>query len=161
MLNNQRLYCRIMDKSEFFQEILDIHDNWTAIVGFIDIVKIDTGDWEFFTIKNEYNSDKINQLANELTSVDFWTIIGKGQSKMIIDALTGYYFEVDREGLYELKALLKWIPGDYDEYGRFIMGDYLDIEHIELNFISTFEARDRENKLNEILSDDFDKLFDL
>ena len=150
-----------MDKSEFFQEILDIHDNWTAIVGFIDIVKIDTGDWEFFTIKNEYNSDKINQLANELTSVDFWTIIGKGQSKMIIDALTGYYFEVDREGLYELKALLKWIPGDYDEYGRFIMGDYLDIEHIELNFISTFEARDRENKLNEILSDDFDKLFDL
>jgi hypothetical protein len=41
------------------------------------------------------------------------------------------------------------------------MEDYLDIEHIELNFISTFEARDRENKLNEILSDDFDKLFDL
>jgi hypothetical protein len=156
-----------MDKSEFFQEILDIHDNWTAIVGFIDIVKIDN----FFTIKNGYSlesrshwwrdSDKINQLANELTPDDFWTIIGKGQSKMIIDALTGYYFEVDREGLYELKALLKRIPGDYDEYGRSIMEDYLDIEHIELNFISTFEARDRENKLNEILSDDFDKLFDL
>lgn len=41
------------------------------------------------------------------------------------------------------------------------MRDYLDIEHIELNFISTFEAIDRDSKLNEILSDDFDKLFDL
>ena len=41
------------------------------------------------------------------------------------------------------------------------MRDYLNIEHIELNFISTFEARDRDSKLDKILSDDFDKLFDL
>lgn len=36
-----------------------------------------------------------------------------------------------------------------------------DIEHIELKFISTFEARDRESKLDKILSDDFDNLFNL
>jgi hypothetical protein len=80
---------------------------------------------------------------------------------MIIDALTEYYFEVNREGFYEIKALLKWIPGDYDEYGRCTLRDYLEIEHIELKFISTFESRNREGKLNQILLDDFDKLFDL
>ena len=146
-----------MANSELFQEIMDIHDNWTAIVGCIDIVKLDNN----FTIKRPYNSDKVNKLANDFTQDDFWTIIGKGQPELIIEALNEYDFEVDREGFYEIKALLKWIPGDYDEYGRCTMRDYLDIEHIELNFISTFEARDRDSKLDKILSDDFDNLFNL
>jgi len=146
-----------MANSELFQEIMDIHDNWTAIVGCIDIVKLDNN----FTIKRPYNSDKVNKLANDFTQDDFWTIIGKGQPELIIEALNEYDFEVDREGFYEIKALLKWIPGDYDEYGRCTMRDYLDIEHIELNFISTFEARDRDSKLDKILSDDFYKLFNL
>ena len=146
-----------MANSELFQEIMDIHDNWTAIVGCIDIVKLDNN----FTIKRPYNSDKVNKLANDFTQDDFWTIIGKGQPELIIEALNEYDFEVDREGFYEIKALLKWIPGDYDEYGRCTLRDYLDIEHIELNFISTFEARDRDSKLDKILSDDFDKLFNL
>ena len=146
-----------MANSELFQEIIDIHDNWTAIVGCIDIVKLDNN----FTIKRPYNSDKVNKLANDFTQDDFWTIIGKGHPELIIDALNEYDFEVDREGFYEIKALLKWIPGDYDEYGRCTMRDYLDIEHIELKFISTFEARDRESKLDKILSDDFDNLFNL
>jgi len=146
-----------MANSELFQEIMDIHDNWTAIVGCIDIVKLDNN----FTIKRPYNSDKVNKLANDFTQDDFWTIIGKGQPELIIEALNEYDFEVDREGFYEIKALLKWIPGDYDDYGRCTMRDYLDIEHIELNFISTFEARDRDSKLDKILSDDFDNLFNL
>lgn len=146
-----------MDKSELFQEIMDIHDNWTAIIGCIDIVYFDTR----FTCKSEYRSADVHPLSNQISDGDFYTIIGKANSDMIIDALNEYEFEVDREGFYEIKALLKWIPGDYDEYGRCTMRDYLDIEHIELNFISTFEARDRESKLDKILSDDFDKLFDL
>ena len=146
-----------MANSELFQEIMDIHDNWTAIVGCIDIVKLDNN----FTIKRPYNSDKVNKLANDFTQDDFWTIIGKGQPELIIEALNEYDFEVDREGFYEIKALLKWIPGDFDDYGRCTMRDYLDIEHIELNFISTFEARDRDSKLDKILSDDFDNLFNL
>ena len=146
-----------MANSELFQEIMYIHDNWTAIVGCIDIVKLDNN----FTIKRSYNSDKVNKLANDFTQDDFWTIIAKGPPELIIEALNEYDFEVDREGFYEIKALLKWIPGDYDEYGRCTLRDYLDIEHIELNFISTFEARDRDSKLDKILSDDFDKLFNL
>ena len=146
-----------MANSELFQEIMDIHDNWTAIVGCIDIVKLDNN----FTIKRPYNSDKVNKLANDFTQDDFWTIIGKGQPELIIEALNEYDFEVDREGFYEIKALLKWIPGDYDDYGRCTLRDYLDIEHIDLNFISTFEARDRDSKLDKILSDDFDNLFNL
>lgn len=146
-----------MANSELFQEIMDIHDYWTSIVGCIDIVKLDNN----FTIKRPYNSDKVNKLANDFTQDDFWTIIGKGQPELIIEALNEYDFEVDREGFYEIKALFKWIPGDYDDYGRCTMRDYLDIEHIELNFISTFEARDRDSKLDKILSDDFDNLFNL
>lgn len=144
-----------MDNSEFFQEIMDIHDNWTAIVGCIDIVKFS----DRFTIKNVSNSDKVNKLANYLTQDDFYILIGKAQPFLIFESLSEHDFEVDREGFYEIKALFKWIPGDYDEYGRCTMRDFLDIEHIELNFISTFESRDRESKLNQILSDDFDKLF--
>jgi len=136
--------------SDFFQEIMDIHDNWTAIIGCIDIVKIGDN----FTIRSKYNSDKVNKFSNELTPDDFYTIIGKGQPQLIIDALSEHEFEVDREGFYEIKLLLKGIPGDYDEYGRCTMRDYLEIYHIELDFISTFESRHRESKLNEIISDD-------
>lgn len=146
-----------MDKSEFFQEIMDIHDNWTAIIGCIDIVYFNTR----FSVKTEYNLADTHKLANQLSNDDFYTIIGRGNTDMIIEALSQHEFEVDREGFYEIKALFKWIPGDYDEYGRCTMRDYLDIEHIELKFISTFEARDRDSKLDKILSDDFDKLFDL
>lgn len=143
--------------TEFFQEILDIHDNWTAIIGCIDIIYFNTR----FSVKTEYNLADTHKLANKLSNDDFYTIIGKGQSEMIIETLSEHEFEVDREGFYEIKALFKWIPGDYDEYGRCTLRDYLDIEHIELNFISTFEARDRDSKLDKILSDDFDNLFNL
>ena len=146
-----------MDKSELFQEIMHIHDNWTAIIGCIDIVNFKNK----FTIKSEYNIHEVNPLSNEVTNDDFYSIIGREQSYLIIEVLSEYEFEVDKEGFYEIKLLLKYIPGDYDEYGRCTMRDYLEIEHIELEFISTFESRDREQKLNQILSDDFDKLFDL
>jgi hypothetical protein len=145
------------DKSEFFQEIMDIHDNWIAIIGCIDIVHFNTR----FSIRNDYNLADTNPLANKFNQDDFYIIIGKGSSDMIIESLEEHEFEVDREGFYEIKALLKWIPGDYDEYGRCTLRDYLEIEHIELKFISTFESRNREEKLNQILLDDFDKLFDL
>lgn len=146
-----------MDKSEFFQEIMDIHDNWTAIVGCIDIVYFNTR----FTCKSEYNLADTHKLANQLSNDNFYTIIGKANSDVIVEALSEHEFEVDREGFYEIKSLLKWVPGDYDDYGRCILRDYLEIEHIELKFISTFESRDREEKLNQILSDDFDNLFNL
>lgn len=148
-----------MDKSQLLQEILDIHDNWTAIVGFIDIVKVNSLYGTHFVTKYEYNSDITNKLANKLTLDDFWTIIGKGEPDMILDSLREYEFKVDREGYYEIKALLKWIGGEYDEYGRCTMRDYLEIDHIELNFIRSFESRNRDNKLNEILSNDLENLF--
>ena len=153
-----------MDKSQFLQEILDIHNNWTAISGTIDIVKLGDN----FTTKNNYSLlhntkgpffHEINPLVNELTPDDVWTIIGNGQPDMIINTLNEYEFEVDREGFYEFKALLKWIPGEYDNYGRCIMRDYLEIDHIELNFLESFESRNREIKLNELLSNDFENFF--
>ena len=146
-----------MNKSELFQEIMDIHDNWIAIVGCIDIIYFRYR----FSVKTEYNSVDTNRLANRLSNDDFYIIIGKGNTDMIIETLSEHEFEVGKEGFYEIKSLLKWTPGDYDEYGRCTMRDYLEIEHIELNFISTFEARDREYKLNQILSNDFDKFFDI
>lgn len=139
-----------MNRGEFFQEIMDIYDNWVAIIGCIDIVHFNTR----FTIKNDYNLADTNPLANKFNQDDFYIIIGKN-SDMIIESLEECEFEVDREGFYEIKALLKWIPDDYTMRG------YLDIKYIELKFISTFESRNREEKLNQILSDDFDKLFDL
>ena len=148
-----------MDKKEFLQEIIDIHNNWTVVSGMIDIVRCEG--ISHFVPKLKWNSDKVNPLANNFTEDDFWFIIGKGTKEVIFESLSEHEYEVDREGFYNFNAILKYYRGDYDEYGRMTMPDYFEIYYIELDFIETFEARDREDKLNQILSYDFDNLFNL
>ena len=85
---------------EFFQEILDIHDNWTAIIGCIDIVHFN----DEFAIKNGFiNKNKINPLSNEVTNEDFYIIIGKGQSEMIIDALLSIILKLTEKDFMRLR----------------------------------------------------------
>jgi hypothetical protein len=90
----------------------------------------------------------------DLTVDSFWKVIGRGDNESILqDALEHWECDVDKEGEYEFKAILKYYKGDYSvgESG------YWEITHIEYNFIQTFLERERESKLEKIF--DFDNLF--
>jgi hypothetical protein len=90
----------------------------------------------------------------DLTVDSFWKVIGRGDNELILrDALEHWECDVDKEGEYEFKAILKYYKGDYS-VGE--MG-YWEVQHIEFNFIQTFLERERECKLDKIL--DFDNLF--
>ena len=63
---------------------------------------------------------------------------------------------VDLEGEYEFKSIMKWEPPDYDSYGRCIYPGSLIVEHIELTFIQTFTQRERNSKLENLFDINFD-----
>jgi hypothetical protein len=91
----------------------------------------------------------------DLTVDSFWKVIGRGDNESILqDALEHWECDVDKEGEYEFKAILKYYKGDYS-IGE--MG-YYEIVHIEYKFLQTFLERERESKLEKIF-DDFDNLF--
>ena len=90
----------------------------------------------------------------DLTVDSFWKVIGRGDNESILhDTLEHWECNVDKEGEYEFKAILKYYKGDYSvgESG------YWEITHIEYKFLQTFLERERESKLEKIF--DFDNLF--
>jgi hypothetical protein len=139
-----------MDYKQILEDVLEIEESITVIIGYADIIG-----YSDITNNTTYNY----YFKDDLTNESFWRVIGRGDDDLILESLQEFQCEVDMEGEYEFKSVLKWIPGDYDEYGRCTMRDYLEIEHIEFNFIQTFQERERESKLSKILSDEFEDLF--
>ena len=132
-----------MNVKETWKDIMDyvfeLEEEIAVIIGCSDI-----------SHKDGYSS----LYFKDLTVDSFWTVIGRGDNELILrDALEHWECDVDKEGEYEFKAILKYYKGDYSvgESGHW------EIEHIEFNFIQTFLERQRESKLNEIF--DFDNLF--
>lgn len=141
-----------MDYKQILEDILELDERITIIRGFADVV-IDP-----------LKARTLGYLPDEMIFKDFksdsyWVILGRGTDEMIIETMSEAVCEVEREGEYEFKAVLKWIPGEYDERGRCIMRDYLEVEYIEFHFIQTFLERERESKISDLL--DFDNLFDI
>lgn len=141
-----------MDYKQILEDILELDERITIIRGFGDV------------IIDPLKARTLGYLPDELIFKDFksdsyWVILGRGTDEMIIETMSEVVCEVEREGEYEFKAVLKWIPGEYDERGRCIMRDYLELEHIEFHFIQTFLEREREGKISDLL--DFDNLFDI
>jgi hypothetical protein len=139
-----------MDYKQILEDVLEIEESITVIIGYADIIG-----YSDITNNTTYNY----YFKDDLTNESFWRVIGRGDDDLILESLQEFQCEVDMEGEYEFKSVLKWIPGDYDEYGRCTMRDYLEIEHIEFKFIQTFQERERESKLSKILSDEFEDLF--
>lgn len=52
------------------------------------------------------------------------------------------------EGYYNFKALLNYEREDYPDYNY----GFYNILHIEFNFLSTFEARKRDDKIDNLLN---------
>jgi hypothetical protein len=135
-----------MDYKQILEDILELDERITIIRGFGDVIK-----------SKQYQSS-MSGLLN-LKEDNFWIILGRGDHKLIIESFEDYEIPIDMEGEYEFKAVLKYLPGEYDEYGRCTMRDYLGVEYIELKFIQTFQQRERQSKLDEILSKDLEDIF--
>jgi len=139
-----------MDYKQILEDILQLDGRITIIRGFGDVI-IDPSK----TRKLGYLPEEM--IFKEFKSDNYWVVMGRGTDEMIIEAMSQAVCEVDCEGEYEFKAVLKWVPGEYDEFGRCIMRDYLELEYIEFHFIQTFLEREREEKLDDLLN--FDDLF--
>ena len=141
-----------MDYKQILEDILELDETVTIIRGFGDVI-IDPS-----------KARTLGYLPNEMIfknfkSNNYWVVMGRGTDELIIEAMSDVVCEVEREGEYEFKALLKWVPGDYDERGCPTMRDYLEIEHIEFDFVQTFQQRERQEKLDLVLSKELEDLF--
>ena len=133
-----------MNHKELIEDVKEINDKFTIIQGVFDIKRNDSNKYIVSNIENSY-----------------WILIGKGSEEMINESFEDYEFDVEIEGEYSIEAVLRYYKPDFDENGRCIMRDYLDVEYINLTFQQSFEEREREFKLNEILDKEFDQLFNI
>ena len=141
-----------MDYKKILEDILELDEQITIIRGISDI------------IMDPLRSHPLGYLPEERIFKDFnkdsfWVVMGRGAEELIVEAMSEYVCDVDRDGEYEFKAILKWVPGDYDERGCPTMRDYLEVEHIEFNLIQTFQQRERQSKLDKILNKDLEDIF--
>lgn len=136
-----------MDYKGILHDVLELYESVTVIRGYADMVNssITTTDYSFLNITEDH----------------FWVVMGKDTTEMILEALNNHEEpSLDCEGEYEFSAILKWVPGEWDNSGNRIARDYLEIQHIEFNFIQTFKQRERQLKLNSIIDDDpFNQFF--
>ena len=145
-----------MDYKQILEDILELDEQITIIRGFGDIV-IDPSKARTLGYLPE------EMIFKEFKSDNYWIVMGRGTDELIVEAMSelvcGVTFQVEREGEYEFKAVLKWVPGEYDERGCPTMRDYLEVEHIEFDFIQTFQQRERQQKLDLILTKEMEDLF--
>ena len=133
----------VNEYKQMLEDILEMNKRYVVISGFGDIIFLDG-----------------SPIFKGFTKDNYWVIMGSDNDDMIVEAIMMDGAEhVDREGEYNFDAILKNVPGEYDEYGRCTMRGYLEIAWIELNFIQTFEQRDRQHKLDELLAKDMENLF--
>jgi len=134
-----------MDYKQILEDILELDETVTIIRGFGDVIIGTSNEMIFKNFKSN----------------NYWIVMGRGTDELIIEAMSDAVCEVEREGEYEFKAVLKWVPGDYDERGCPTMRDYLEVEYIEFDFVQTFQQRERQEKLNLVLSKELEDLFKL
>lgn len=125
-----------MDKSvhmEMLDSIEDYTRRYTIVRGYCDIV-VDTDRTSmFYSMKDN----------------DYWVILGNLCDEAIQEVFDDSSFSIDdgieREGCYEYKAFIYYESSTWQDPGE------LYVDHIDFRFIETFESRDRERKLNDLL----------
>ena len=115
-----------MNNSEMIEFLEDYSKSNTVIHGITDVVKIG----EYFRLKDN----------------SYWIILGNLSDDDIKDCLEEEEALVDREGQYEYKAVIRCIGRTWDEPAE------IYIDYIEWKFIESFEARERNNKLEELFN---------
>ena len=129
-----------MNYQELIDDIKSIYEQHTIITGYLDIY--------------------VDERPSYIKDVDtIWVLIGNAGIKEINECLIDSDYNVTKPGCYQFNAVLKYEKPDYGEYGRVIGGGYWYIEYIDLTLDHTFEQRERDSKLSELLSDDLPGFF--
>ena len=129
------------DWEQTMESIIDLDKDVVVVIGYADIIKQKSH-------PNRIPLGKHPMVFDNLTTESFYRIIGRGDESDIVEALKECEWDVDSEGEYEFKCIMKWVSGDW-EVGEY---PYLELKHIEFNFIQTFTQRERESKLNDLFS---------
>ena len=118
--------------------------NHTLIKGYCDVV-ID----ENVTTSSAYRNYKQEYKVKDNF---FWVVLGNSDDELINKEFNdGQFTEndgIEREGCYEYNAAIYYQSSTWEEPGE----SYID--YIDFTFIESFEAREREYKLNQLLSDE-------
>ena len=138
-----------MNYKQILEDILELDERITIIRGFGDVIVDPLKARTLGYLPEE-------MMFKEFKSDNYWVVMGRGTDELIIEAMSEAVCDVEMEGEWEFSAILKWIPGEYDEYGRCTMRDYLEVQHIEFKFIQTFKQRERQEKLDTIFNNDLD-----
>ena len=138
-----------MNYKQILEDILELDERITIIRGFGDVI-VDP------LKARTLGYLPVEMFFKEFKSDNYCVVMGRGTDELIIEAMSEAVCDVEMEGEWEFSAILKWIPGEYDEYGRCTMRDYLEVQHIEFKFIQTFKQRERQEKLDTIFNNDLD-----
>jgi len=133
------------DLDNLLDDVIDIGKTYNIISGVVDVDN-------YYNSLGTYqgNIKKIKKFNEE----SYYQLIGNAPDEMIIETMVESDCEVDKSGEYEFYAVLSYVEGETDDCGRYTMRDYLEISHIRWNLIQTFEQRDRQYKLDQILESD-------
>lgn len=116
----------------------------TLIKGYCDVV-IDENATTSSAYKNYKHEYKVKDNS-------FWVVLGNADDELINKAFEdGQFTEndgVEREGCYQYNAAIYYQSSTWEEPGE----HYID--YIDFTFIETFEAREREIKLNQLFDND-------
>lgn len=132
-----------MNFDELIDDVIDLGKKYTIISGYCDVIN---------------HESQHHKCIKKIDKDSYYTIIGCFDDEMIEECISEYEIDYDEiiEGEYNFYAVFTYDGGDVDEYGRYTMRPYLEVEYIRWDFIQTFEQRDRDFKLNQILESDFD-----
>ncbi len=128
-----------MNYDELIQNVYEIHDRYTIIGGYVDIHKT-------------YNSDLFHMKSEEVPNC-YWILIGKASNEDIEECLIEAEYKVEKEGCYKFEMVLKFESPEYGDYGAIIDRGYWYIEYSKFDLDHTFEQRERESKLCDLLLD--------
>jgi hypothetical protein len=136
-----------MDYKETLEDILELDESGIVVVsGYADLVLIEGKSFSFKDLKED----------------NIWIKFGRADQSQVLESLLGdneYKLGDDFiEGEYSFDMIFRWEKGEYYEH-RLVSPGYLDLRYVNWKFIQTFEQREREIKLNDLL--DLDDLFSL
>lgn len=124
-----------LSHKEMIESVQEYTRNHTLIKGYCDVV-IDENTTKSYKVKDNF----------------FWVLLGNSDDELINDIFNDSDLTendgIEREGCYEYNAAIYYQSSTWDQPGE----SYID--YIDFTFIETFEAREREIKLNQLLDND-------
>ena len=135
-----------MDYKELIENVKEIHSRYTIISGFLDI-HINTPDKDGFILESEFET--------------YWVYTGNANLDEIKECFVVYEYDIKIPGCYQFDAVLKYERPEYGDYGRVIDRGGWYIDYIDLKLDHTFEQRERDSKLNELLGGELGDIFNV